>query len=101
MELLKEELFGRDLMLTFRVNEQDFTRNRKQPFSHVLLFMLNLLRKSIVIEIDNFVRFMSDKLSNLKSSNFTSSAFVQNRKKIKPEVFHYLSEVITTNYYQL
>ena len=98
---MREKLFGRDLMLAFRVNEKDFTRNRKQPFSHLLLFMLNLLRKSIGIEIDNFVRFMSDKLGNTKAVDFTTSAFVQNRKKIKPAVFQYLSEIITTNYYEI
>lgn len=98
---MREKLFGKDLMLTFKVNEKDFTRNRKQPFSHVILFMLNLLRKSLGIEIDNFVRFMSEKLSNIKAVEFTSSAFVQNRKKINPSVFQHLSDVITTNYYEL
>lgn len=81
------------------MNEKDFTRERKQPFSHVLLFMLNLLRKSLGIEIDNFVRFLNDKVLHKKVSDFTSSAFVQNRKKINPKVFKYLSETIIENFY--
>ena len=81
------------------MKEQDFTRNRKQPFCRVLLFMLNLLRKSMVIEIDNFLQHLNSKLDFQRVDNFTSSAFVQKRKKIKPEVFNYLSSVITDNYY--
>ena len=63
--------------------------------------MFNLLRKSLGVEIDNFIRFMTNKLSHVKAQNFTTSAFVQNRKKIKPEVFKYLSDIIVENYYQL
>ena len=101
MELLKEKLNENDLIVSFRMKDSDFTRNRKQSFSQVLLFMFNLIRKSLGIEIDNFVRFMTDRLSHQKVSDFTSSAFVQNRKKINPEVFKFLSEIVVDNFYQL
>jgi len=82
------------------MKDQDFTRNRKQPFSATLLFMLNLLRRSLAIEIDGFVRHVNEKLfSGGIAHYFTSSAFIQNRQKIKPEVFQYLSEVIIENFY--
>lgn len=96
---LREEIFSEEIILDYRVNEQDFTRKRKQPFSQVILFMLNLLRKSMAIEINNFLEYLNSKLESQKVENFTSSAFVQKRKKIKPEVFNYLSSVITDNYY--
>jgi len=96
---LREEIFSKEIILDYRVNEQDFTRKRKQPFSQLLLFMLNLLRKSMAIEINNFLEYLNSKLESQKVENFTSSAFVQKRKKIKPEVFNYLSSVITDNYY--
>ena len=98
---MKKKLLGKDLAVSFRIKETDFTRDRKQSFSHALLFMFNLLRKSLGVEIDNFIRFMTNKLSHVKAHNFTTSAFVQNRKKIKPEVFKYLSDIIVENYYQL
>jgi hypothetical protein len=101
LQLLKKKLLGKDLAVSFRIKETDFTRDRKQSFSHALLFMFNLLRKSLGVEIDNFIRFMTNKLSHVKAQNFTTSAFVQNRKKIKPEVFKYLSDIIVENYYQL
>lgn len=96
---LREEIFSKEIIVDYRVNEQDFTRKRKQPFSQVLLFMLNLLRKSMAIEINNFLEYLNSKLESQKVENFTSSAFVQKRKKIKPEVFNYLSSVIIDNYY--
>src|SRR5258708_25590043 len=81
------------------MNKQDFTRNRKQPFSATLLFMFNLLRKSLVIEIDGFVRYLNQRFSSDNTRRFTSSAFIQNRKKIAPEVFTHLSRIIVENFY--
>jgi hypothetical protein len=79
------------------MKDQDFTRERKQPFGAALLFMLNLLRKSLAVEIDNFVTHLNEKINLKKFKSFTQSAFVQNRNKIKPAVFQHLSEVIIDN----
>jgi hypothetical protein len=81
------------------MKEQDFTRNRKQPFNATLLFMFNLLRKSLAIEIDGFVRHLNGRLFSGSTRRFTPSAFIQNRKKINPEVFKHLSDVIIDNFY--
>jgi hypothetical protein len=96
---LREAIFSRELVLKFKKSEADFTRNRKQPFVATLLFMLNLLRRSLVIEIDGFVRHLSERLLSGDGTSFTSSAFIQNRKKIDPEVFNHLSGVIVENFY--
>ncbi|AYN03550.1 IS4 family transposase [Flavobacterium sp. 140616W15] len=53
----------------------------------------------MAIEINNFLEYLNSKLEFQKIESFTSSAFVQKRKKIKPEVFNHLSSVITDNYY--
>lgn len=81
------------------MEKQDFTRNRKQPFCATLLFMFNLLKRSLAIEIDGFVCHLNEKLSSGRTLYFTTSAFIQNRKKIKPGVFNYLSAVIIENFY--
>lgn len=81
------------------MKEQDFTRNRKQPFCSTLLFILNLLRKSLTIEIDGFIRHLNDRFPWSNARHFTSSAFIQNRKKINPAVFNHLSEIIVENFY--
>ena len=99
IEKLREVIFSKEIISDYRMNQQDFTRNRKQPFCRILLFMANLLRKSMVVEIDNFLQYMNSKMDFQRVKNFTSSAFVQKRKKIKPEVFKYLSSVITDSFY--
>ena len=57
--------------------------------------MLNLLRKSLSLEIENFTNFL--KLGSLKKS--TKSAFVQARMKIMPEVFEHLSQTLVDEFY--
>jgi len=57
--------------------------------------MLNLLRKSLALEIHNFWDFLGFK----RSQKFTKSAFVQARKKIKPEVFQHLSQELVNQFY--
>lgn len=99
IEKLKEVIFSKEIILEYRKSETDFTRKRKQPFGQMLLFMFNLVKKSLVIEIDNFVEFLNSKTDLNEVKDFTKSAFVQKRMKIKPEVFNHLSEVIVENTY--
>jgi len=99
LEKLKQEIFSKEIILKYRNSKTDFTRNRKQPFGQMLLFMFNLVKKSLVIEIDNFVQFLNSKTDSVEIKNFTKSAFVQKRMKINPEVFKHLSEVIVENTY--
>lgn len=57
--------------------------------------MLNLLKKSLSLEIENFINFFK----NQPFSKFTKSAFVQARRKIKPEVFKQLSYMLLEEFY--
>lgn len=57
--------------------------------------MLNLLRKSLSLEIENFVSFLKFK----NHQKFTKSAFVQARMKIKSEVFQHLSQTLIKEFY--
>lgn len=96
---MRETIFSKELALKFKMNDQDFTRNRKQPFSETLLFMFNLLRRSLAVEIDGFVRYLNEHFSLGSARFFTTSAFIQNRKKIDSAVFGHLSGVIIENFY--
>lgn len=96
---MREVIFSKELQQLFKMREQDFTRDRKQPFSNTLLFMFNLLRRSLAIEIDGFVQYLNTRFSVGYTKDFTASAFVQNRKKIDPSVFSHLSCVIIENFY--
>lgn len=98
LHIISKKILDPDFKEMYRESEKDFTRNRKLTFSNTLIFMLNLIRKSLVIEIHNFVEHLSN--SSLKSVKlFTSSAYVQSRKKINPLAFDFLSSVLVSEFY--
>lgn len=99
LDILREVIFSDEIILDYRMNITDFSRKRKQPFGNMLVFMVNFLKKSLVIEIDSFVEFLKSKGTLNPFEKFTKSAFVQKRAKIKPEVFKYLSQIIIENTY--
>ncbi len=96
LEVVKSELLSENFKQDFRVSKKHFTRVRKQTFHLILLFMLNMLRKSLAIEIENFFNFLG---KSSTPGKFTKSAFVQARKKIKPEVFKHLSQTLVKEFY--
>lgn len=57
--------------------------------------MFNMLRKSLSLEIENFLSFLKVNSTN----KFTKSAFVQARMKIKPTVFKHLSQTLINEFY--
>ena len=72
---------------------------RKQTFSNTLLFMMNFLRKSLSLEIENFVKHISSLKDGKFVSVFSKSAFSQCRNKIKPEVFVHLNQTLIREFY--
>lgn len=96
---MKNEIIDPKLLKTFRVSEKHFTRVRKQTFSTTLLFMMNFLRKSLSLEIENFVKHIRSVIGFNSFSNFSKSAFVQCRSKIRPEVFKHLSNKLIEEFY--
>ncbi len=79
------------------MDKKDFSRNRKQSFAGTVLFMLNFLTKSLSLEIVNFLGLLKRK--GVAQEPFTKSAFVQARKKINPEAFSHLNQVLTQEFY--
>lgn len=98
LKIIVQKIFCEDFKKRYRESEKDFTRKRKLPFSNTVVFMLNLIRKSLVIEIYNFVEHLSSSSSQV-TKLFTSSAYVQSRKKINPLVFKDLSDTLISEFY--
>ena len=83
----------------YRVNEKDFTRDRKLPFDTMALCLIKLMRQNIQIELNSYICTLNRLPANPQTS-ITSSAFVQGRKKIKPEMFYDLSKLVADDFYQ-
>ena len=96
--LTNEFLTSEFTLLKYRVDKKDFTRKRKLSFDGLALCMLKLLRQNIQLELISFFEKASTTLSNAVSS-YTSSAFVQSRKKLKPDLFYDLSALIANDFY--
>ncbi|GAB6010467.1 IS4 family transposase [Dysgonomonas reticulitermitis] len=92
------EINSSHLQERFKMNKKDFTRKRKQTFKGTILFLINILRKSLCIEIVNFVHYLR-KIEGVEYLPFSKSAFVQYRKKISPEVFRHLSALLINEFY--
>jgi hypothetical protein len=61
--------------------------------------MINFLRKSLSLEIENFVKHIKFFIGNNKLTCFSKSAFVQCRNKIHPEVFKHLNNTLINEFY--
>jgi hypothetical protein len=81
-------MFSQRLREEHRIKPCYFTRDRKQTFIDLVLFILNIVKKSLQIEIDGFSKLMSQ-IKGYPNHIFTvsKSAFVQNRQKLSPLVF--------------
>lgn len=79
----------------FRINEKAFIRNRKLPFTQVVVFMMGLLKKSMRIELTNFF----ERIGKGALNAISNSAFCQARMKIKPDLFRYLLDKLNSEFY--
>jgi len=95
---LRDELLDYSLQEQFKLKSTYFTRRKKIGFINTVLIISNMLRKSLGLEIENFIYFFNHRNSD-KLSTFTKSAFIQNRNKISHKVFNYLSSIIVEEFY--
>lgn len=74
-----------------------FTRQRKISFTTVTYLILNMLKKSLHIELNLFF----EKLQLPTSQQFTKGAFSQRRHQIHSGWFKYLLEFLAARFYEL
>lgn len=74
-----------------------FTREgrNKLNFISTILFMLNFVKKSFQIELDDYFKLLGN-----KTESISKQAFSEARKKIKPEAFITLFDTIVDWYYK-
>ena len=98
MEHLKSRLFSNDFTNRYRQQAKDFTRERCLTFVVVVIFLLNLLKRSQQDELDEF--FKLQKGTQVTVRVVTKSAFTQARKKLKYAAFIELNREQTAYFYQ-
>jgi hypothetical protein len=79
-------------------SKQDFTRERKLTFTRVVVFITNLVKKSLSIElVDFFDRLI--KYGSTITDSCSKSAFSQSRKKLKSVFFEDFNKELVKEYY--
>lgn len=71
---------------TFKEKSSSFTRRRKMGFSQIVSTCLNFTKKSLQLEIDNFIELTDPSIEK----PITKQAFSKARQNISPEAFKYL-----------
>jgi len=99
LDQVKNKLISADIISQYKMSKSDFTRVRKQSFHGTIVLIINFLTKSLPVEIQNFIGFIKQNIQEKEVKDFTTSAFVQYRNKIKPEVFKYLSDNLIQEFY--
>ncbi len=98
IETLKSRLSSDDFMVRHRRSEKDFTRKRCLTFIFVVIFLLNMVKRALQDELDEFFKLLNG--DEVAKRIVTKSAFTQARKKLKHEAFIELNEVQTDYFYQ-
>ena len=75
--------------------KEDFSRKRKLGFEDTVLLILNILKRSLKVEIQDFLEYgLKYKIS------YTKMAFSLQRKKIKPLVFEVWNQLLVDCFYK-
>lgn len=94
---LKQRLSAPDFLERHRRSPQDFTRQRCLPFVVVILFLVNLVKRALQDELDEF--FKLDSGAAVAARVVTKSAFSQARQKLHAGVFVELNSVQVEYFY--
>lgn len=83
-----------DVRKYFVTQASDFTRKRKLTYDRTVFLILNMLKRSLSVEIQNFFEScISDKLS------CTKAAFTIQRKKLNPFFFEVWNNLLVERFY--
>ena len=77
----------------YKKRQEDFTRKRKISFKDIILFQLGTLKKTLALEIHDFIE-KADK------EEFSKQAYSEARQKVEPEAFKELNEDIVEGTYE-
>jgi hypothetical protein len=85
----------RDFQKAYRQKPTDFVRDRVLSFSKVVVGLINLMNRSIAVELAKLLQHLHGMAAPLCSKQ----AFSQQRQKLKPEAFVALNQQLITQFY--
>lgn len=94
---IKAVLFSPEFQVRHRQHPKDFTRQRYLTFVVVVCFLLNLLKRALQDELDEFFKILVG--SEIAFRLVTKSAFCQARLKLRYEAFVELNQVQVDYFY--
>ena len=94
---LHQRLNAREFLERHRQSAKDFTRERCLPFVVVIVFLLNLVKRALQDELDEF--FNLEVGAVVAAQVVTKSAFCQARLKLKADAFVELHQVQVAYFY--
>jgi len=94
LDCIQKDLQDFLIKCKYRVNSSYFSRERKMGFKDVTLFILNIGKRSLQLELNNFFR-------NIKKKNetITKQGYTKAREKIKSELFKDMSDNAVKGFY--
>ena len=87
-----KQIFSKDFLLRHRKAEKYFIRNVKLTFPVLIIFLMNLLKNSLQIELDQFFNLNSQNI--ISKPTVVKSAFTKARKKLSYTAFIELNELL-------
>lgn len=95
---LRAELESEGFLQRHRCSERAFSRRRRLSFVVVILFLVNMVKRALQDELDEFFRLLSE--APVAERVVTKSAFSQARQKLKHTAFIELNQVQVNYFYQ-
>lgn len=94
---LKDLLFSEEFKERHRQKQTNFTRQRQLPFAIVVIFLLNLVKRALQDELDEFFKLLDG--AEIAVRLVSKSAFIQARQKLRYKAFVELNQVQVNYYY--
>jgi hypothetical protein len=95
---LKNELMSEEFLERHRQKPTDFTRHRILTFCTVVLFLINMVKRALQDELDEFFKLLEE--GQVAQRVVTKSAFSQARQKLKHTAFIELNQSQVAYYYE-
>lgn len=94
LEQTQEKLDNFIFKCNYRYNSKHFSRESKMGFKETILFMMNMVKKSLQLELNSFFETVLK-----KDFSVSKQAYSKARQNIKPELFLDLSDSVINGFY--